>query len=745
MRVCLVSAEVAPFIGGGLATYIVEMGAALRDAGHEVHVLTGPVHDLKERSRKTCPNVEFHAIRPDEGKAALPGAYYCDSSRWSMAAFEALRRLEREVGAFDYIEFPEYQGHGYWPIRAKRTLGDFANTVLGVRLHMPLYVAREWDRCATLPMTVAHVAHMERVSACEADVIVGASEAVLSRVHADLQALRPKRDIPPMRLIRLPLSLPAKPPTGGDESAGQGAEPDGTRTPEVLCFGRIQRFKGTDVVVEAAVALLERGLDARFRLVGSDTLTGPFARSMTEWLASRIPAHHRERIVFEPPRPRPEVRAMVRAATACVFASRWESFCYAAVEAMSEGACVVVSDGGSLAEIVRDDVDGIVTRAGDARSLADGMERALGDAMLRRRLGECARSRAIEISDPARIAGEVERMVAEVRSSSRSVSVDVRPAARDITVVIPCYNVGRYLPETLESLHQQTCRGFQVIIVDDGSTDAETLSLLDTLRSEGYTVLRKPNGGLGSARNHGFRHAHTEWIIPLDGDDIAHPRFVERLYEAVRRDPGLVAASCMFESFSERPGVPVSGYVPLANDPDLLLFHNIAGPGAASILRRDVVLDVGGYDEYLTSFEDWDLWCTLAERGYRTTVIPEFLLFYRLRPGSLIRSEATPRLHELKAYLISRHPRLATDPSVPLRMYLAEAMHWYRRATELEQEIASLRTCDNGHDVQVEVKRVISENLRYRIADGVRDAMVRLGVKEPAKKALLKARGWFRS
>ncbi len=184
MRVCLVSAEVAPFVGGGLAVYVLELSRALREAGHEVHVLTVPTAGLRAQTESLYPGVTFHEATLNEGKAAIPGAYYCDSSRVSMAFLGALREMHAAT-PFDYIEFAEYLGHGYWPIRAKRTFGDFAGTVLGVRLHMPHYVCREFDRTAELPLEMAHVAHMEVWSAGEADLVIAASEAMLGRMRRD--------------------------------------------------------------------------------------------------------------------------------------------------------------------------------------------------------------------------------------------------------------------------------------------------------------------------------------------------------------------------------------------------------------------------------------------------------------------------------------------------------------------------------------------------------------------------------
>jgi hypothetical protein len=181
--------------------------------------------------------------------------------------------------------------------------------------------------------------------------------------------------------------------------------------------------------------------------------------------------------------------------------------------------------------------------------------------------------------------------------------------------------------------------------------------------------------------------------------------------------------------------------VPLAIDPDLLLYQNIGGPGAGSMLVRDVVLGVGGYDEWLTSFEDWDLWCVLAERGYRGTVIPEFLLYYRLRADSLMQSEANLRWHALKAYIIAKHPGLAGRPDVALRMQLAETYELKDRVAALALEVATLtqRVSGpvNGDAVQAAAERMVQGNLRYRLADRINEMLKAAGLQKALKGGII--------
>ena len=109
------------------------------------------------------------------------------------------------------------------------------------------------------------------------------------------------------------------------------------------------------------------------------------------------------------------------------------------------------------------------------------------------------------------------------------------PATPLISVVIPCYNDGKYLPETIERLKQQTFTDYEIIIVNDGSTDKQTLEVLDALSTTGIVVLHKENGRMSSARNHGVRHAKGEYIAALDADDYFHNDFFQKGHSHFQR------------------------------------------------------------------------------------------------------------------------------------------------------------------------------------------------------------------
>src|SRR3954463_11827347 len=120
-----------------------------------------------------------------------------------------------------------------------------------------------------------------------------------------------------------------------------------------------------------------------------------------------------------------------------------------------------------------------------------------------------------------------------------------------ISVVIPCYNDGSYLPETISHLNKQTLQDFEVLIVNDGSTDAATIEILRNIESEKIKVLHKENGRMSSARNHGVKHANGKLIAALDADDYFDPSFFEKAVAVLNEEPNTAVVTSYIQLFGE--------------------------------------------------------------------------------------------------------------------------------------------------------------------------------------------------
>jgi glycosyltransferase involved in cell wall biosynthesis len=696
MRVLLVSRELSPFYGGGIGTYAAEMSRVFEAAGHEVHLLTAPHDGLHERSAQSLPGVRIHTVDLDAGLAALE-AYPTYPMRYAMAVYERVSSLTDQA-LFDYIEFPDYHAEGYFCIRAKRTLGRLSDAVLAVRLHSTSFICREADGEYRLDAEMATIEHMERDAIAAADLLIAPARGVLDR------APRPSHAAQQRTVIPIPFDTDALIRTFGGSKTDHASPTE----PTVLFFGKLQNLKGPDLFVDAAQLLLRRGRRARFQLIGNDSPTAPFGRSMLQHLERRIPKDLRASFEFLPARPRPELGEAIRSATVCCFPSRWESFPMVCLEAMALGAPVIGTDVGGLGAIIEHERSGLLAAPENAEALAAAIDRLLGDQSLRTTIAAAAPARVRALCDPRRILGELSRATADTRSAARPFTPPPHhPITPSVSIIIPHYNLGKYLPDTVASARAQTFRDLEIIVVDDGSTDPASIAALDQLPAD-VRVIRKPNGGLGSARNAGLQAARGRWVVPLDADDIIDPTLIEKVVAAAHADSGLAYISPLVAYFTDDPAEATGGWIPLGLDPDLLAVMNVGGAASGTLIDREQALAVGGWDEAMPAYEDWDFWCRLHDAGARGTVIPEFLLRYRVRANSMYRTELSRHV-ALHSYILKRHPRLINERSA---------------------RILASRTVT---DPRAEVDRLIAENVRYRIADRLNDALKKAGVQRAIK------------
>jgi glycosyltransferase involved in cell wall biosynthesis len=221
-----------------------------------------------------------------------------------------------------------------------------------------------------------------------------------------------------------------------------------------------------------------------------------------------------------------------------------------------------------------------------------------------------------------------------------------------VSVVIPAYNVAGYLTATLRSLTLQTDQNFEVLIVDDGSTD-ETAKIAHgfTANYEHFHLLRKPNGGLSSARNFGINAAKGDYVALLDGDDLYRPEKIARHAAVLDSNPqvGVVySASQAMRDDGGRIWFALSGK-PIRSDPlGALLCKNFIGHGSNAMFRRSLVDQIGDFDETLASVEDLDFWLRIAALGHwKFHRDAKVLCDYRVRPTGLSYNTAVmQRTHE---------------------------------------------------------------------------------------------------
>ncbi len=220
-----------------------------------------------------------------------------------------------------------------------------------------------------------------------------------------------------------------------------------------------------------------------------------------------------------------------------------------------------------------------------------------------------------------------------------------------ISIIIPSYNQQEYLPNAIDSVLSQTYKHYELIIVDDGSTD-NSLEIAESYAKDNpyITVVSQVNKGLASARNTGIMHALGDYILPLDADDILLENALEVLTEKIKETKADIV-SPSFRTFGT-----TGEEIILMGNPTLEDFKVANRVGYCSAISKCALLEIGGYSPRMTwGYEDLHLWFNLLTRGKKLVTISKVLWLYRIKEQSMI-TEAQKHHEELMGQIKKDFP-----------------------------------------------------------------------------------------
>ncbi len=349
--------------------------------------------------------------------------------------------------------------------------------------------------------------------------------------------------------------------------------------------------------------------------------------------------------------PYEDAREVVRRAGVYLCTTR-ETFGIGTLEAMAAGVPVVGWAWGGQRDIVRHGVTGWLATPGDFDGLMEGIRWAV---QYRREAGEAARADVLaRWTWPLAI----EQYAALYRQMVEA--ADRQAQAPRVSVIIPCYNLSRYVGETIRSVKAQTDPDFECIIVDDASTDNSAAVIHEAIAGDSrFSYLRNErNQHVSATRNRGIAASRGRYVVCLDADDCITPPALSLLADALDADRGVHLAYGGLEIMSEAGVLRGS---PHTWPPPFDFRKQIQGQNQVPTLcmfRRSVYERTGGYRSRISPVEDADLWTRAASLGMvprKVTDAPALL--YRLRPDSISRTMPNPNWVDW--YPWSRSPALA--------------------------------------------------------------------------------------
>lgn len=613
-KTCIVTPDIiGPIKNGGIGTACYWLARFLAQSGFPVTVLyTGPLPSPlfpEVQAKYAADHIDFLSLSEFENpNYKYHGIDYHGEISERIYAF-----LKNQ--SFDVIHFQDWQGNGFSPIQAKRMGLAFETTTLVVAVHSPSLWQNEgmkiWPRS---PMSDYKLDYMEKYAIEHADSVWAPSDAMFRWLEAHQIVPRGGK-----KLIRYLSHLEERPELPRDYTAKDPSH--------LVFFGRLETRKGLELFTSAINQILrqkkEHGISritflGKVGTVQNDANAVYYLNQMADkWKATGI-----DWKVVDTMDAFQAIRYIRKTGAIAVLPSLSDNYPYTVLECIENQIPCLASSVGGIPEMLSPEVifDPNV----------DSFCAALLDRDARTRQMRSPYSNEQTKADWLAYSAELEPKAPAIEMTA----VVGEPR---VSVCVSYHNYGVYLPQLLASLEQNDYRNFEVIAVDDGSTDLASIQVFDDQQKKyaprGWKFARHANQGPGATRNAAAALASGEHLIFMDADNVATEKMISTFVKALLQS-GADALTCIARVFKgddaptlESPVVYL--YRPVGPVLEIGMIENVFGDTNA-IVRKAVFDQLGGFrTDKSTNCEDWEFLALLALRGYKIDVLPEQLFFYR--------------------------------------------------------------------------------------------------------------------
>jgi O-antigen biosynthesis protein len=658
LNVCIVTCDiVGPVRNGGIGTSYQELAMTLTEAGHHVTILytlgehceTGGLQHWT--AKYLALGIDLVAL-PNSDEVLLQG------STWVRVSYQVWRWLGNSESAgrkFDVIHFHDWRGHGFYPTLAKRQGLGLGKSILCVGTHSPLLWQKYGMSEFVSDLEDLQTDFLERSSVALADVLVSPSRYMLNWMVQQEWEL-PKR-------IEVRQNILAAKSDGPIDPAPRPVN-------QIVFFGRLETRKGIVLFCDAVDRLagaetVQRQLQIIF-LGKASQVNGQPAKEYLESRAAKWPFKWSVVNTLDSSDALDYLRQPGRLA---VIASLIDNSPNTVLECLVHGIPFLCTNVGGNAELVAEADRPRVCFPPDGGLLAQKLQVAC-------REGWAAAKVAVDPSQTKRQWQQWHRRIV------REVAAPDAPEGEKplVSLCLTHRNRPRLLRQAIDSIRGLDYPNIEVILVDDGSTEAEALTYLKELEGEfatrNWKLIRQENRYLGAARNKAAAQARGEYLLFMDDDNVAKPHEVSTFVRAARYSRADIL-TCVKDVFvGDSPPNPNNGcvkhrWLPLGGAAGLSLFGNFIGD-ANALIKRTVFQELGGFTEdFGVTHEDWEFFSRAVLRGYVVQVVPESLFWYRLAAGSMLRTtdNFANNMRSLRPYL-SAAPRLRPALEYAKALYL---------------------------------------------------------------------------
>ncbi|NTW31666.1 MAG: glycosyltransferase [Bacteroidetes bacterium] len=632
MKYWLLTSEFPPLYGGGISTYSVETARMFSAKGDEVTVFTQnfSIDKIQIKSYDSYKVIYFN-----------PNTYYTKGflgyeANLSYAFSQAVMEIIQKEGSPDIIESQEYMGIAYYLLQFKcLQYPTFKDLKVVITLHAPSFLYLEYNKVPYYKLPYFWIGEMERFCIRAADLLISPSQYLINEIKS-------KVDISDktIHVIKNPY-----------QNSKENTFPNNGE--KITFFGKLTPQKGCLEVINYFKELWDEGFEQSLIMIGGgEHQYHVEGTDMIDFIKSTYKDEIKSKKLILLGNISPDkVEKYLHDTKIVLVPSVVENFPYTVLEAMSRGKIVLASVQGGHSEIIDNNVNGFLFDHFEKKSFSLQLKQIL--TLNNLQLEEISKNAINKIKDKCSynniyeqknelltkfiIDFKEQKLLPFIRNNEINVNTNDFTEKNDalLSIVVPYFNMGEYVEETIESIINSTYKNIEIIIVNDGSTNESSIEKINELaKKHKIKIINKVNEGLSNARNDGAKAAKGDYLAFIDPDDTIEPEYFEKALNILKNFKNVSFVGCWAKYFGN-----ASGYWPAFNpEPPYILFHNMLN-SSALIYKKDSFLHSGLNDaRMIYGMEDYESVINMLSNGYNGVVLPEPLWNYRIRKNSMARN-----------------------------------------------------------------------------------------------------------
>ncbi len=640
--------------GGGISTYCFFTAKMLAEAGNAVTVFTQDDNAKDYTISTRGDNIKLVKFNCNKDGLYKFLGY---TARLSYAFASMVKKMIEKEGKPDIIEAQDYLGIAYYITQFKHAGYAFlADVPIIITLHSPAFIYLDYNRVSTYCFPDFFTGEMEKQAIAASDALISPTRFLVKEINRYMPL-----DTKAIAFIANPFKNENKPACNFHRN-------------KIVCYGKLSPQKGSFELLKYFSELWEGGFKHTLQLIGgTDIVYHPEMKTMGQVVKDKYNRYIKRGLLQLKGKINPgQIEEHLQEAHVIIVPSIVDNMPYVVIEAMSLGKIVLASKQGGQCEMMQDGVSGFLFDHNVAGDFALKLHQILAltnDEVYS--IGTNARKRIEETYAFQKILPQKITFFNEVNSNSKADSVfpflhqeiiqnifETETRIKGLlTVVIPYYNLGRYVDDCLASVIASTYKNVELLIINDGSTDSISIRKLEQLASfDKIRIINTQNNGIAAARNLGAATASGEYLAFLDADDKVAPTYYGKAVNVLKQKDNVFFVGAWVQYFENSKAV----WPAFTPQPPYALVHNPIN-SSGLVYKRNAFL-TGGLNDPKTDYglEDYESVIQMLQNGFNGVVLPEVLFYYRVRSGSMIRNISREKLLYSNKYIAEKHAAFYT-------------------------------------------------------------------------------------